>query len=149
MSVKTVLSNIYTCSQLKKKQIISYIYNESSFFWFIFCFQNFTVNILPVLKSVASTWCEGWVIAVQTILWQLYKNILKVKFINYPITLYYKVTKQHALQCKMFMIKYRNTIPQCSALYFHKKLCDLDPFDACRWWSFVYGREQLQYAPKG
>ena len=32
----------------------------------------------------------------------------------------------------MFIIKYRNIIPQCSALHFHKKLCDLDPI--CEWY---------------
>ena len=31
----------------------------------------------------------------------------------------------------MFLIKNRNDIPQCSALYFHKKIRDVDPIYLC------------------
>ena len=65
MSAKTVLSNVIPI--VNRKGNIRYICNESSFFWFVSCFQSFPVNVLPVLKSVAFTWCE--VIAIQTILW--------------------------------------------------------------------------------
>ena len=34
-----------------------------------FCSQNFSIDILHVLRSIAFTWCEEWVIAVQAILW--------------------------------------------------------------------------------
>ena len=66
-SAKTVSSNIVPV--VNQKANILYISDESSFFWFVFCFQSFSINILPVLKSVDFTWREQWVMAVQTVLW--------------------------------------------------------------------------------
>ena len=42
----------------------------------LYFFQNFSVNILPALKSLAFTWCQE----CQTILKQFSKNIPKFKF---------------------------------------------------------------------
>ena len=43
---------------------------------------SFSVNILPVLKFVAFTWCFEWVVAVQTILRQFSKYIPKSESYN-------------------------------------------------------------------
>ena len=91
----------------------------------MFCFQSFSVNILAVVKFGAFTWCEEWVIAVQTI------NHFVVIFQKHSETHISEKPYNPALRslssmpynvCKMFIIRYRNIISRCSALNFHKRL---------------------------
>ena len=67
MSAKTFSRDIITIVNQKANRLY-YIFAIKGAFS-SFYFQSFSVHILPVIKPVAFTWCEEWVIAGQTILW--------------------------------------------------------------------------------
>ena len=68
MSAKTVSSDIILVFLVYQNGKKLFCIFPIKLVFSICCFQSFSVNILPVLKSVAFTWCEEWVAVAQTIL---------------------------------------------------------------------------------
>ena len=68
MSTKTVLNDIIPVVKQKGNILYDIFAMKVVFSSLCFAFRVFLFNILLVLKSVTFTWCEEWVITVQTIL---------------------------------------------------------------------------------
>ena len=69
MSAKTVSSDIIPTVKWKGNRLYYIFAMKVAFSSFFFSFQNFCVNISPVLKSEAFKWCEEWLIVFKTIFW--------------------------------------------------------------------------------
>ena len=67
-STKTVSSDVIPIVTQKGKRLY-YIFVMRFLVYILFLEFFCYLFILPVLKSVAFTWCEEWIIAVQTVLW--------------------------------------------------------------------------------
>ena len=69
MSAKTASSKTISVANQKRNRLYDIFAMKVAFSSLYFVFKSFSLNILPILKSVAFTWCQEWIIAVQTILW--------------------------------------------------------------------------------